>query len=161
MIKPAKPSLRDCLSSGRRSRNGALVIPCKIVLRAVSALALGLAVSSAVLLVALRLLHCAQPHLFPWTLKSAVPLISIGVAFASFQFVVSRTRAQIVLGLLVALAFILWGAEQFVSNRAIVAFMDDLVVFLFVLDLGIVIYGHLKPGTHADSSELPLDSPEN
>jgi hypothetical protein len=43
----------------------------------------------------------------------------------------------------------------------VVSFMDDVVVFLFVLDLGIVIYGQLKPGNHASSSELPLDSPDN
>lgn len=66
-----------------------------------------------------------------------------------------------VLGFLVALAFILWGGEQFVPNPGMVAFMDDVVVFLFVLDLGIVIYGHLKPGNHAAGSELPLDSPED
>ena len=39
--------------------------------------------------------------------------------------------------------------------------MDDLVVFLFVLDLGLVIYGHLKAGNHAAGYELPLDSPED
>ena len=159
MTNPSKSSFRDLLSSGKRSRKAAFVFPLKIVVRAISVVALGLAVFTAVLLVALRVLHSVQPHLFPWTLKSAVPLILIGVAFASLQFVVSRTRAQMVLGFLVALAFILWGAEQFVPNPAIVSFMDDMVVFLFVLDLGIVIYGHLKPGTHVGTSELPLDSP--
>jgi hypothetical protein len=161
MTKPAKFSLRDCLSPGHRPRTGAFVIPCRIVLRIISAIALVLALATAVLLIVLRILHCLQPHLFPWALKSAVPLILIGIAFASFQFVVSRSRTQMVLGLLVALAFILWGTEQFVSNQAIASFMDDVVVFLFVLDLGIVIFGHLKPGTHASSSELPLDSPDD
>jgi hypothetical protein len=159
MIEPTKPSLRDCLSPGRRAQTGAFVIPCGIALRIISAITMVLAISSAILLLALRILHCWQPHLFPWTLKSAIPLILIGIAFASFQFVVSRTRAQIVLGLMVALAFILWGAEQFVPNSVIVSFMDDVVVFLFVLDLGMVIYGQLKSGKHAGSSELPLDSP--
>ena len=159
MIEPAKPSLRDCLSPGRRPQSGTFAIPCKIVLRIISAIAMVLAVSSAILLLALRILHCLQPHLFPWTLRSAVPLILIGIAFASFQFVVSRTRVQIVLGLMVALAFILWGAEQFVTSPAMVSFMDDVVVFLFVLDLGMVIYGQLKSEKHAGSSELPLDSP--
>ena len=161
MTNPSKFSLRYLSSPGRRPRNGVLFVSCKMVARVISAVALGLAASTAVLLIALRVLHSVQPHLFPWTLKSAVPLILIGIAFAALQCVVSRTRAQMVLGFLVALAFILWGAEQFVPNPAIVSFMDDLVVFLFVLDLGIVIYGHLKPGTHANTSELPLDSPDD
>jgi hypothetical protein len=161
MTNPSKFSLRYLSSPGNRPRNGILFVSCKIAVRAISAVALGLAVSTAVLLVALRVLHFVQPRLFPWTLKSAVPLILIGVAFAALQFIVSRTRAQMVLGFLVALAFILWGAEQFVPNLAIASFMDDVVVFLFVLDLGMVIYGHLKPGTHATTSELPLDSPHD
>ncbi|HXC98547.1 MAG TPA: hypothetical protein VN048_04335 [Verrucomicrobiae bacterium] len=161
MIERAKPSLRDCLSPGRRAQSGTFFTRCKIALRIISAIALILALSTAVLLLVFRFLHGAQPHLFPWTLRSAVPLILIGIAFATFQFVVPRTRAQTVLGLLVSLAFILWGAEQFISNPALVSFMDDVVVFLFVLDLGIVIYGQLKPGNHGGSSELPLDSPDN
>jgi hypothetical protein len=127
------------------------------VLRIVSAMALGLAVVAAVGIVTLRLIHYFQPTLLPWALKSAVPLILIGVAFASLQFVLPRTRRQILLGLMVALAFILWGTEQFLSNPAIASVIDDIVVLLFVLDLSIVIYGHLKPGAHPVGRELPFD----
>jgi len=128
-----------------------------MVLRAISVIALGLAVCSAIILATLRLIHCFQPNLLPWSLKSAIPLILIGIAFASLQFAVLRTRAQILLGLMVAAAFILWGVEQFVSNQSIASLIDDLVVLLFVVDLGIVIYGHLKPGAHPVSKELPFD----
>jgi peptidoglycan/LPS O-acetylase OafA/YrhL len=130
------------------------------VLRVVSAVALGLAVISAIGVVALRLVHCFQPNLLAGVLKSAVSLILIGVAFASLQFVLQRTLRQILLGLMVAAAFILWGAEQFVSNQAIASFMDDVVVLLFVLDLSIVIYGHLKPGRHSTGQDLPFDDPD-
>lgn len=133
----------------------------RIAFRTVSAIVLGLAVSSGVVLMALRVIHTLRPDLIGWTLKSAIPLILIGVSFACLQFVVSRSRIQILLGLLVSLAFILWGIEQFLSNRELVAGIDDVVVFLFVLDLGIVIYGHLKPGKHAKCAELPLDSPDD
>ncbi len=56
---------------------------------------------------------------------------------------------------MVAAAFILWGTEQFLSNQALISFIDDVVVLLFVTDLSIVIYGHLKPGVHPISKELP------
>jgi hypothetical protein len=58
---------------------------------------------------------------------------------------------------MVAVAFILWGIEQFLSNRAMAVFLDDIVVLLFVLDLSIVIYGHLKPGAPSVGKESPFD----
>jgi len=130
-----------------------------VVARVISAIALGLAIFAAISIVTLRLIHYIQPNLLPWNLKSAIPLILIGVAFGSLQFILPRTRRQILLGLMVAVAFILWGTEQFLSNQAIASFIDDIVVLLFVLDLSIVIYGHLKPGVHAVSKELPFDEP--
>jgi hypothetical protein len=154
-------TLRERLKPRGRPRPGPRTNRGAGVLRIASAIALGLAVSTALVLLVLRILHCLLPQWCPWTLKSAVPLILVGIAFACLQFVVTRARAQIVLGLLVSLAFILWGTEQFLSNPAVVSFIDDVVVFLFVIDLGIVIYGHLKPGPHASSSELPLDSPDD
>jgi hypothetical protein len=33
------------------------------------------------------------------------------------------------------------------------------VVLLFVIDLSLVIYGHLKPGVHPAGKELPFDEP--
>jgi hypothetical protein len=128
-----------------------------VALRVISAIALGLGILAAMSIVILCLLHCFQPNLLPWTLKSAVPLILIGIAFASLQFALPRTRSQMLLSLMVAVAFILWGVEQFLLNRAIASFIDDVVVFLFVLDLSIVIFGHLKPGAHPAGKELPFD----
>jgi len=131
-----------------------------IALRFLSVAALFLAFSSAVVVVALRLVHCFRPDFLPWTLKSAYPLILVGIAFASLQFAYPRTRTQVVLGLGVALAFILWGTEQFLSNHALVSFIDDLVVFLFVLDLSIVVYAHLRSGASPVHQGMPFDGPD-
>lgn len=60
------------------------------------------------------------------------------------QFAVPRTRSQVVLGLMVSAAFILWGIEQYVADRGLASFIDDIVVFLFVLDVSLVIRGQLK-----------------
>jgi hypothetical protein len=115
-----------------------------MILQMMSLITLALALLTAMTVVALRLIHCFRPTLWLLPLKSGIPLILIGVSFAFLQFAVRRTPYQCILGLSVSIAFILWGTEQFLSNQAVVASIDDLVVFLFVLDLSIVIWGLLK-----------------
>lgn len=36
--------------------------------------------------------------------------------------------------------------EQYVANRRLASFIDDVVVFLFVVDVSLVIWGNLKNG---------------
>jgi hypothetical protein len=116
----------------------------RLILEIATVTALGLAVLTAITVVTLRLIHCFHPALFLLPLRSGIPLILIGLSFACLQFAVRRTPSQCVLGLCVSVAFMLWGIEQFLPNQAMVLFIDDVVVFLFVLDLGIVICGLLK-----------------
>jgi hypothetical protein len=123
------------------------------LLRAMCLVTFSLAFASAVLVVALRLIHCSRPNLISWNLKSAIPLMLAGLSFACLQFVIPRTRAQVTLGLAVSAAFILWGIEQFVSSRAAAAVIDDIVVFLFVFDLSLVIRGHLKTNSDMPGTE--------
>ncbi len=137
-----------------------LVLMQRMLLRVAGTVA-GLAMFTAVLLIALRLVDLVQPALVPWTFKSAYPLILVGLAFAGLQFAVPRNRTQKALGLIVSAAFILWGSEQFLSNPRLISSIDDLVVFFFVLDLSIVIFGNLKPRKHAAGEELPLDTPDD
>lgn len=113
--------------------------------RLFSLAALALAFLSGVLLVLLRAVNWFRPHLVPWHLKSAYPLIFAGVACAGLQAAVPRRRNEVIFGLIVAAAFILWGLEQFLSDPALISLIDDLVVFLFVFDLSFLVYGHLKP----------------
>lgn len=129
------------------------------VLRAASAVVLAFAFLSAVILIVTRLIHLLRPGLLPWNLKSAVPLILIGTAFGLLQFSLPRTRTQVLLGLCVSCAFILWGLEQFIPSQSIASSIDDLVVFLFVLDLTLVIYGHLKsrPVSDRENCGDPFD----
>lgn len=147
--QPEGASRRPVNADERTDANRFVSSRTAVVLWAVSGIALVLAIFTAVIHITLNLIHYCQPNLIPWTLKSAVPLILIGIAFASLQFVLPRTNRQIGLGLMVALAFILWGIEQFLSNKMVASLIDDVVVLLFVLDLGIVIYGHMRPGVHS------------
>jgi len=111
-------------------------------LRVLSGVALVFAVVTAAGIVVLDGLHWVRPDV-GWRVKSALPLIGIGVSYALLQFTVPRTRTEFCLSLAVSLAFVLWGAEQFIPSPRIVSLIDDAVVFLFVLDLGIVIRGQL------------------
>ena len=112
-------------------------------LRVLSALALIFAAVTAVAIIVLDALHGFQPGI-SWRVKSALPLIGIGVSYALLLFTLPRTLTEFSLGLVVSLGFILWGAEQFMHMAWIISMVDDCVVFLFVLDLGIVIRGHLR-----------------
>jgi len=117
----------------------------RAALLGISSAALGLALLSATFIVALhtfRVFGGHQPD-FLWTVKSAIPLMAIGISYATLILTVPRTIAQRFLGFLVGVAFILWGAEQFLHEQGWISFIDDVVVFLFVLDLSIVIRGNL------------------
>jgi hypothetical protein len=127
--------------AGRRTLH---LKPIHAALRVLSALSFGLAISSACVVIALDCLHFFNQELLPWRLKSAFPLIFVGISYGCLQFTLPRTWKELVLSLSVCMAFILWGSEQFVSNAVIASRIDDGVMFLFVLDLSIVIGGYLK-----------------
>ena len=76
--------------------------------------------------------------------KSAVPLIAIGISYLFLILSLRRTLGQRLVGISVGLAFVLWGLEQFLTDQAWISFIDDVVVFLFVVDLSIVIRDNLK-----------------
>ena len=115
------------------------------VLRVVSAIALGLAILGACVVLALDCIHFFGPALLSWRLKSAFPLIFVGISYACLQFTLPRSWKEFLLSMAVGAAFILWGIEQFAADHpALAVLIDDVVVFLFVLDLSIVIRGYLK-----------------
>jgi len=121
--------------------------PIAAALRIMSALVLGAAFASAAGILVLDALQWIRPDL-SWKVKSAIPLICIGVSYALLQFTLPRTLTEFCLSLAVSLAFVLWGAEQFIPVPGIASRVDDVVVFLFVLDLGIVIRRRLMQTRH-------------
>ena len=127
---------------GLRAKRGLHFGEIARTLRVLSAIALAFAAATAGSIIVLDAAHWIRRGT-SWQVKSALPLIGIGVSYALLQFTVPRTRTEFCLSLAVSLAFILWGAEQFMHTAWIISLVDDVVVFLFVLDLGIVIRGHL------------------
>jgi hypothetical protein len=130
---------------GRHGKRTLHLARIAAVLRVLSAVALVVAFASAAGIVVLDAVHWIRPDL-SWKVKSAIPLICIGVSYALLQFTLPRTLTEFCLSLAVSLAFILWGVEQFIPVPQVAGVVDDVVVFLFVLDLSIVIRGQLRQG---------------
>jgi len=108
-------------------------------LRIVSAVSLWTAIVTAAFLVLGRTIPLISGGPLPISVKSAVPLIAIGVSYISLVLTLRRTQGQLLVGVLMGLAFALWGSEQYLRDRTLASFIDDCVVFLFVVDLSIVI----------------------
>ena len=130
-------------AQGKPGKRTLRLAPIAAVLRIISALVLAAAFASAAGVLLFDALHWVRPDI-SWKVKSAVPLICIGVSYALLQFTLPRTRTEFCLSLAVSMAFVLWGTEQFIPVPWIASQMDDVVVFLFVLDLGIVIRSRLN-----------------
>jgi hypothetical protein len=111
----------------------------KAALRLFSAVALVFAIVTAGALLFFDLAHLGGLGT-SWHIKSAFPLIGIGSSYLLLQFTIPRTLFQRCLSIAVSVAFIFWGAEQFITAPHITALMDDAVVILFVSDLAMVIH---------------------
>jgi ABC-type multidrug transport system fused ATPase/permease subunit len=130
--------------SAPAARLGIVALCVQAGLRGLSFGALWVAILTAGFLIArhaLPLMMGSQP---PISFKSAIPLIAIGISYFVLILSVRRTLGQRLVGIFVGLAFVLWGWEQFLSDQAWISFIDDVVVFLFVVDLSIVIRHNLR-----------------
>jgi hypothetical protein len=81
----------------------------------------------------------------------ALSLMLIGLSYIGLQLSAARPRKEMIKGVLLGIAFVLWGGEQFVPPGRFVTLMDSAVVTIFVIDLGAIIVEHLKRRDH----ELP------
>jgi len=96
----------------------------------------------------------ATNHLRPTPIHqhaAALPLIGIGLSYIALQLSARRPWGELIKGLFLGLAFVLWGAEQLLLPSRLTIVMDGLVVTIFVVDLGLMILEHLKRHDH----ELP------
>jgi hypothetical protein len=71
-------------------------------------------------------------------------LIFVGASFICLQTNSGGGRSEVLKGLLLGLAFVLWGAEQFMRRGRGATVVDGLVIAIFVLDLGLFIWGRLE-----------------
>jgi DNA replication protein DnaC len=125
-------------------RPGIVALCVQAGLRGLSFGALWVAILTAGFLIARHALPLMMGSRPPIAFKSAVPLIAIGISYLVLILSLRRTLGQRLVGIFVGLAFMLWGLEQFLSDQAWISFIDDVVVFLFVVDLSIVIRHNLR-----------------
>ncbi len=130
--------------SAPAARPGMVALCLQAGLRGLSFGALWVAILTAGFLIARHALPLMTGSQTPISFKSAVPLIAIGVSYFVLILSLRRTPGQRLVGIFVGTAFVLWGLEQFLSNQIWISFIDDVVVFLFVVDLSIVIRHNLR-----------------
>lgn len=82
----------------------------------------------------------------------ALALIFVGTSFICLQFSAGRNWREAVNGLLLGLAFVLWGAEQFLPQGPAVTATDCVVITIFIVDLGLVIGSRLGRSAHQTST---------
>jgi hypothetical protein len=85
-----------------------------------------------------------HPKFFPvraHNLLGALPLALIAVAYLLYQSVRRPGAAELFKAVLLAIAFLLWAANQFWPEAARATLYNDLAIALFVLDIFLVMVG--------------------
>ena len=75
---------------------------------------------------------------------SAAPLLLIGAASLAFQVLTRPKLLDLLKALIVSLAFILWGIDQMLPPGWLATTLGDVVISLYVLDLGWLMIDYLK-----------------
>jgi hypothetical protein len=84
---------------------------------------------------------------------SAAPLLLIGVSCLIFQAMLRPRWTKLVRNMLLAAAFLLWGAVQLMQQSALSKILGDVVIALYVLDLAwVILAGIYSTGTIPPSS---------
>lgn len=77
----------------------------------------------------------------PAAVISAAPLLMVGAAFLALQPVLRPRLSELLKNVLLAVTFLLWGGIQFLPQNALSAWLGNLVIVLYVVDLAWVILG--------------------
>ena len=72
----------------------------------------------------------------------------IGASYISLQLTGRRRWNEMLKGVLLGLAFLLWGGEQFMPAGPLATAMDSSVITIFVVDLSLIIVEHLRHNDH-------------
>jgi hypothetical protein len=97
----------------------------------------------------------------PHATVSATPLLLIGVASLGFQGLLRPKRLDFLKTMLASLAFLLWGIDQLLLPGWGTTSLGDLVIVLYVVDLGWMMVGILRARYHerekqeSDGREAP------
>jgi hypothetical protein len=74
----------------------------------------------------------------------ALALILVGSSYMSLQVVSRRRPRDLAKGVILGIAFVLWGLEQLLPANRWTTAMDSAVILIFVVDLGLIILDGLE-----------------
>lgn len=95
---------------------------------------------------------------FPHAPISAAPLLFIGVAYLGFQMLLRPTPLDLFKALIVSTAFILWGVDQLLPSSWFATTLGDVVITLYVIDLGWMMLDRLKQSKQLRAAKVPEES---
>jgi len=121
-------------------------------LRKLSSVLFGFALASLVWLLLPDLWNSFNPSLRHQH-AGALALMFVGSSFMCLQFSIEGLWKKMLKGMLLGLAFVLWGGEQFLPLGSAVTAIDSVVITIFVVDLGLVITSHLEAPPKAGQSD--------
>jgi hypothetical protein len=75
---------------------------------------------------------------------SAMPLLLIGSAYIGLQALLRPVGMELLKRLMLGSAFLLWGIVQLMPPSVVATDLGDLVIALYVLDLGLIIQAELQ-----------------
>ena len=88
--------------------------------------------------------------ILPHAPVSAAPLLFIGAAYLGFQVLLRPKPLDLFKALIVSSAFILWGVDQLFPLGRVATTLGDVVITLYVIELGWVMIDRLKQRNHID-----------
>ncbi len=88
--------------------------------------------------------------ILPHAPVSAAPLLLAGAAYLGFQVLIRPKPLDLCKALIVSSAFILWGVDQLFPLGRVATTLGDVVITLYVIDLGWVMIDRLKQRNHID-----------
>jgi hypothetical protein len=107
------------------------------------------------------LLDDLAPHILvglPHAPISAAPLLLIGAASLGFQILTRPGLLDLFKALLVSLAFILWGIDQMLPSGWLATTIGDVVIVLYVIDLGWMMGSALRKRARSGQTRKPTST---
>ncbi len=92
---------------------------------------------------------------------SAAPLLLVGTAYLTFQVLIRAQFLDLFKALIVSCAFILWGVDQLLPSGWFATTLGDIVIVLYVIDLGWMMMDRLKQQWQSRHTQLAKPAYEN
>jgi hypothetical protein len=99
------------------------------------------------LMASFRLLAMLASQAWAWfghAPLSALPLLLAGASYAVLQAVLRPAPLELLRRLMLAAAFLLWGVVQLMPDGSLATDLGDLVIALYVFDLGLMVQAELQ-----------------